>query len=92
MSAVIEVLTISYNQKVVLKKAVESCIITNPSIRRNIVNQVAINLTLFINFQTSDAQCKKNLLADIMEASGILLENTARNKALKEKSNYSYFI
>ncbi|KAG8197437.1 hypothetical protein JTE90_014922 [Oedothorax gibbosus] len=36
---------------------------------------------------STDVQCKKNLLADIMEASGILLESTARNKAMKDKGS-----
>ncbi|GFQ85820.1 BRCA2-interacting transcriptional repressor EMSY [Trichonephila clavata] len=36
---------------------------------------------------TSEAQCKRNLLADIMEASGILLENNSLDKFSKDKGD-----
>lgn len=36
---------------------------------------------------TSEAQCKRNLLADIIEASGILLENNSLDKSSKDKSD-----
>ncbi|GFU07083.1 BRCA2-interacting transcriptional repressor EMSY [Nephila pilipes] len=36
---------------------------------------------------TSEVQCKRNLLADIIEASGILLENNSLDKSSKDKGD-----